>query len=505
MSINSYYRLPLLFIVLSYLTVIFTGCDKSHTDAPISLELHKTHRGIFISGSIDTIDAVVKNAPNDSVIYVWQFLAGDAAGEWKSIDTTHLSIITNRLTIVIPDSSVHMISLRIQCVAYGSDWSVSGALEEKIAGYIAVDHPQYRGTDNGCIQCHNAFAVAWSGTAHASLTVSTVNAVCRQCHTTGYDTILANGGADEVFTDRMNGIQCEACHGPSERYGYGGSQHLSINGFRDNVAAQQQCIRCHRTLPLISQHPMTSIDTQTHNRKSTLIRAEILASSDPNRCAGCHQTSQAIKRLNGDSVAFWNSAESEPVIIGCAVCHSAHPRHPTYKMLRLTPDLLCQRCHQPNIDLPLNSDHLPIHPQADLLTHNLTAIVYGSDSTAPLSGEHGNLGGSCAICHLYREPWQQGVSARSDHSFQVTSQACEFCHPGSGLDFIAQSQQSVRMKLDSLATRIQQHQSLSDTASIAYREARWIYQFLSRDGSYGIHNPRLTNFLLTTSLTEFSR
>ncbi len=48
-----------------------------------SLELHKTHRGIFISGSIDTIDAVVKNAPNDSVIYVWQFLAGDAAGEWE--------------------------------------------------------------------------------------------------------------------------------------------------------------------------------------------------------------------------------------------------------------------------------------------------------------------------------------------------------------------------------------------------------------------------------------
>lgn len=73
-----------------------------------------------------------------------------------------------------------------------------------------------------CQGCHTSSHAAWSETAHAHAYASLANKdkafdlSCIGCHVTGYQ---QPGGSSLGFTDKLENVQCESCHGP-------GSEHV---------------------------------------------------------------------------------------------------------------------------------------------------------------------------------------------------------------------------------------------------------------------------------------
>ena len=90
-----------------------------------------------------------------------------------------------------------------------------------------------------CAACHPKNFERWSATKHATALESLKgedarNHECLSCHVTGFKEYLRR--EDTEFMNRMKGVQCESCHGPS-----GG--HPPVASVRTPVAAV--CIRCH--------------------------------------------------------------------------------------------------------------------------------------------------------------------------------------------------------------------------------------------------------------------
>jgi len=72
-----------------------------------------------------------------------------------------------------------------------------------------------------CSHCHDAADRFWKGTGHAGAyqTLTTqfkeFNLDCVSCHVTGYN---RPGGSTVTHTDKLQNVQCEACHGPGSRH-----------------------------------------------------------------------------------------------------------------------------------------------------------------------------------------------------------------------------------------------------------------------------------------------
>jgi hypothetical protein len=105
--------------------------------------------------------------------------------------------------------------------------------------------PFYVGMDK-CVSCHKQAAALWRTTVHAHAWKTLVDVgkqadyKCVSCHVTGYREV---GGTSLGHTQRLENIQCEACHGP-------GSDHVAAKGLEDPPAIERQtrpstCTGCH--------------------------------------------------------------------------------------------------------------------------------------------------------------------------------------------------------------------------------------------------------------------
>jgi len=498
------------FLMISLLSIILlAGCfEQRGGEQWVVAEIHRSNSGPYVAG---TWESMVMSFPGslDNYTLTWRVAvspASSSAPVWEYCDSVVSVASGLSYTFIVPDSTNVPFKILVTCVAKNYSSMYNTGTEGTISGYQPTSHPFYLGTNSTCNSCHSATVTAWNQTAHSHrLPITATNSLssCNQCHGTGYNTTVANGGSDEIFTGQMDGIQCEACHGPSEAYGLSGSGHIAVHGFvSGSRVTSQLCLTCHTSTTAISNHTWLSNNIFAHTHKFTTIRSAIESSSDPDRCAGCHLESEAIKRLDGDSVSHWSNAVPADSGIGCAVCHSAHPRSSgSYKMLRVTPDRICQTCHQSGVDGTPSVNNLPLHPQADMLTNNLSAIIPLNGVTLPLTSEHSGIQGSCAVCHLYATPWQAGATPTGDHNFRVDYTACATCHVGIDSRFIITSQDSIPEHLYQLSIVVQQLQAQGDTVT-AHHEAFWIESFLRHDGSGGIHNKQLTRALLSAAYSR---
>jgi hypothetical protein len=105
--------------------------------------------------------------------------------------------------------------------------------------------PFYVGMDK-CVSCHKQSVALWRTTVHAHAWKTLVDVgkqadyKCVGCHVTGYREV---GGTSLGHTQRLENIQCEACHGP-------GSAHVAAKGLEDPPAVERQtrpatCTGCH--------------------------------------------------------------------------------------------------------------------------------------------------------------------------------------------------------------------------------------------------------------------
>lgn len=100
--------------------------------------------------------------------------------------------------------------------------------------------------DQSCGKCHKQEMKFWKTTVHAQAWRTLVDGgkqadlECVGCHVTGYGHV---GGSSLGFTQKLESVQCEVCHGP-------GSQHVAEEGLDEPATVHLEtpetvCVQCH--------------------------------------------------------------------------------------------------------------------------------------------------------------------------------------------------------------------------------------------------------------------
>jgi 2',3'-cyclic-nucleotide 2'-phosphodiesterase (5'-nucleotidase family) len=118
------------------------------------------------------------------------------------------------------------------------------ALAQRMPPPLPYGTPGYVG-GQPCIFCHRSASDFWQRTPHAdayttlSREFKEYNLDCVSCHVTGYE---RPGGSNVTHVDKLQGVQCEACHGP-------GSLHATTGGSAPitRTPAESVCRSCHHT------------------------------------------------------------------------------------------------------------------------------------------------------------------------------------------------------------------------------------------------------------------
>jgi len=228
---------------------------------------------------------------------------------------------------------------------------------------------------NSCGTCHSDIKDAWVTAKHSwaydSLPAADQNIqYCLQCHTTGFDTHLANFGDtvstvnrgpdrfgfDDAYINRdsvriaaLKNVQCEACHG-AYYDGYDNNPHQEHVTVDDQVhsdgTSASLCVKCHGEIQLAewktSRHG--SMFDSAYTRES--FRAEWANASQTawntigslSNCWECHVAEGFIHANDPTDPLF----ASPPAVgdgasmIGCATCHDQHGNSNKYQLRNLT-------------------------------------------------------------------------------------------------------------------------------------------------------------------------
>jgi hypothetical protein len=117
-----------------------------------------------------------------------------------------------------------------------------------IGEQVQPPQPGYVGAAK-CKVCHVGIFNSWHETRHAEA-LSTLDgknaedAACLACHTTGFG---AGGyGAEGTLAD-LEGVQCEACHGPGSLYSFSSTMLDPERSRKAGLAPVDSlgCVRCH--------------------------------------------------------------------------------------------------------------------------------------------------------------------------------------------------------------------------------------------------------------------
>ena len=513
-------------LVLAVLLGAGCGEEKKTASCPasnIQLEsIFVTDDSVSIGGTVDLY--AVPTLTDQQ--YAWtastgRFLTIDGYyTQWKAPDTPAIA--------------------RITVVAF-NDAEESGALSVPIAvdTYLPRHEPTYTGASYCGLECHgveghgnnydtwekSAHAHAYQGLEsdpsfqyHAGL-VNPGPSPCALCHTVGFGDqnaqgwVRHNAGYDEVPVARLQGVQCENCHGPqSDRYGEILPDHGSFAN-RDSLfavgtpAAPIGCASCHEGAPIASCstaqcHPgspprkpygksyLSEWAYGTHDRIAAGVDRD-----DP-QCVQCHTAQGFVERLTAGGPPL--SAPENPLPITCAACHAPHGSD-FVADLRVSPDRdICSHCHT---DEDSGYPTAPHTPQTQLFAgeggYEYAGVAYPSSPHAALvlQGDVAHRG--CVHCH-YRE------SVGHSHDFSADPASCAACHPESnGLNFAWNHRTGeIRNLLTSLRNDLAAA-SPADSLTEAFRRADFNYRFVDRDHSLGAHNYRYTRALLDASLANF--
>ena len=393
---------------------------------------------------------------------------------------------------------------------------------------IAPAQPNYSGVTS-CQGCHSSTSIGgdqylrWLTTGHArafdSLAFIQNNPACLPCHTTGWDTLKANGGFDDYYTagdqagkDKTKNVQCEACHGPVA---------FGVNhGAPETVNAQAEvCGTCHEG----EHHPYYSEWKQAaHSHSDTSFYSPFLTGmfrNDPG-CTGCH-TLQGFKvwaTQSGNIPNVTDPPGDEALPLVCAACHDPHGNS-NPGGLRLPVTQICTKCHNP--EYPPDSVETvvggEVHNSTAYMLEGIGGYEYSNYAPGYPNSAHTFVATEkCVDCHVTTAPFQEGppaISASTGHTFAPEKRACgvQGCH-ATTID-TTQSEEVVfnyknrQHECDSIATVLGGRLALAtpaDSATDAFKRANFNYQFFEAEGSRGVHNTAYAKALLESAILNFS-
>ncbi len=396
------------------------------------------------------------------------------------------------------------------------------------------------------------------------LSSSHFNQNCISCHSLGFDgnTNSANGGFDDIAAQtgwvfpsvltngnwdampaalrNVSNIQCENCHGPGSEHAYslGNTNLITV------TTAAGDCAQCH--------------DSLTHHVKATewysskhAVATAYPTGENRSSCVRCHSAYGFVDYVDGKLAS---ESRTDYEAITCGACHDPHGDANNPHILRkvnavtLSDNIttvtnggmgqLCMNCHMARVEANSYADgtstnsnissHFGPHhgPQSDML-QGANAYTYGKE--IPSSAHSKAVSDTCVACHL------QEVSASSPefslvgghtfrnhfndgtNSFSLTG-LCNNCHGDiddfdllradyNGDGVVEGVQTEVKKLLDEVAMLLPPVGS-TDIASVpntrAQIRARFNYQFVLEDGSFGVHNTAYAVGLLKASIADLT-
>lgn len=424
--------------------------------------------------------------------------------------------------------------------------------------YVPAEKPSYVGAQI-CSGCHaqddapggNQYT-PWSASAHAGAieTLAEIgqdqNGFCVGCHTVGSygvnaDKSLNNGGYDEQAVPRLQGVQCENCHGP-------GSEHPAVDfGSVQVVMDAAVCGSCHNG----THHP-------TYDEWQSSAHAQVVTTAATRAaCAKCHNGLEAPRYLD-DPINYVAPTENPTATAphACAVCHDPHGNdNPGNLRDASVTDVvlpnailvesagagrLCMSCHngrrtEANVNDQINNGANNFGPhhsvQGDMLAGVNAYNDINPDFTFSTS-RHILVQDACVTCHASPNDGdpEHGIPVFTGHTFLPTVHACQPCHgeledftdvmakqdyDGDGTD--EGVQEEVIGLLDLLEQVIidasvtpEARQALIDNfegklgdktvTTKEQRAAGYNWAFVAYDGSKGVHNATYAIQLLQQSI-----
>ncbi|MCB9357900.1 MAG: PKD domain-containing protein [Calditrichaeota bacterium] len=541
---------PVIFLIISLMIagLAFVGCEGDQGPAgPAGVNPDMPP---IITAAFATVDSVgtgestvlVVNAydPNgDPMTYLWTAASGVLATPSQSY------------TSYTPPSGIGLYEITVTVT--DNDGSVSAVVRVGVNTYVPSVTPSFLGDNaNRCSHCHQAKVEGWHGTHHAEAYAALVassaenNPYCLQCHTTGWDDIVAfdgsivtpgvdNAGYDDFPNANLRNVTCEACHGPM------GPDFSSHEPDVELVVTGETCNRCH------SQYE--EYETSGHGHAITNAGGLEEFNTEFNRssCNPCHTSEGFIKAWDAD----WATREvpAEAYQVSCATCHDVHSfseDNPAYlrglaafPIVYGGPDYpagfevpgedpptlsygkgqLCAQCHharrsESNVQgqIENGSAHPGPHgsPQADMTlgygSYEIPGYTYdrASQHTPDLVIGEGNLADMCVTCHVHTIPGDSPGHDYHGHSFAPVVEACNACHATPN-DFDYHGKRTEILNLMAQLMNMLPNDGTeplftTDATTREQREAAYAWFFVYNEGSSGVHNYEYAHSLLTNAI-----
>ncbi len=407
-----------------------------------------------------------------------------------------------------------------------------------ITSSIAFGQNYYLGTDNGngsltCSSCHSVNAGpfganiphvydTWKLTPHAKAYDANIKALsysCLPCHTTGWDTTVKNGGADEfvkyspstkpdyVITDsaafnKVKNVGCEDCHGPLGT----SNDHLNNNHYKTPSYSAAICGKCHQ-----GHSPYYEEWLMSKHAMSTTGAAAITVTNKS--CVKCHVAQNFVAYAKNpttysDTILAYGS-DIQPIT--CAACHDPHDAKYLGQLRFQTSSnrVICDECHYAQMT-SVNVNVAP-HEQSGLALSGDKNFGYQYPGHTYSNSAHTYAARQrCIDCHVDMSPNADGTP-NMGHTFEPRVQACAKCHS----DYYATVDTSNHAEMfnyrgeitttDSLMSILSEklaNASASDSSTAAFKEANYNLLAVESDGSHGIHNTKLIQQLLIDAINS---
>jgi len=513
------------------LSLIFWGCEGPQGPegvnpamAPVITSLMAIPDSVGTNQSTQFVVAAYD--PNgDALSYLWSAPVGsfsDAAVSnpvWTATD------------------SMGLFAVQVQVSAGGE--TATGTLIVGVNTYVPSVTPYYLGDNaNTCGHCHESVITDWMTTNHATACDSITglpfySESCDECHNTGWNEELDNGGYDDNPVAALQNVQCEACHGPM-----GPNPAAHEPEVFSVLSTADACAQCHEKQPeefAESKHGNIMVN---HGGVEAVIDEWGGAG-----CDDCHLGEGFLNKWDLDYAAPVSYASGQASPITCAVCHDAHREHTEHQLRAQVPvvlpnpvgytisewetSLMCANCHRDRrtaeqIQNHLNNGnaHFGPHPspEANMVEGVGSYEIPGQTYTNP-QNQHAGLAGfedPCVRCHMRYVEGEGGPEA-TGHSFEPEQATCMMCHPVSSEfdygntkaeveDLMAQLQQMILDHNPSLAAVGWSEENVGNAAytTMEARTAAWAWFFVEQDGTFGIHNRDYAVEILTNSLNYYA-
>ena len=358
-----------------------------------------------------------------------------------------------------------------------------------------VSPPLYVG-EVSCEECHPDEHADWSGTIHATAFETLIasgdddNPLCFPCHSVGY--AVASGFVDQEMTPHLAGIQCENCHGPGSNHATNPESvlmEIDLDG--------AMCGACHQSCHgLCGEDHHPQFEQWSTSEHSGALYAIKWNPDGEDECLQCHSTDYRLAP-EGEKP----TVEEAEYSVECVACHRPHGSE-NVGQLRQPPMLLCAECHTLENVSP---GEQPDQPQAEMLHGFGGFALDGEPMNGPYSEHWWGISDECVTCHVHREPYggpEQPVN--SGHTFEANMRACLPCHSETTATLlVAVTREEIEARLAAIAPYFDpEDPSYIDPATLTpeelaqYEIAKFDYEFVEADKSYGSHNAHYSRALL---------